>query len=64
MVCESGPGKTTVARMILGLLAPRQGSVRVERIDLGHRRGRVVVQFAPRSYTLRYSRLRRTCLPA
>ena len=38
-----------MTRMILGLVAPSPGGVRVESFDLGHRRGRVVVQFAPRS---------------
>src|ERR1019366_9076008 len=33
---ESGSGKTTVARVILGLVNPPRGSVRVDGIDLAH----------------------------
>ena len=46
--------------MILGLVAPSPGGVRVESFDLGHRRGRVVVQFASRSIHPSATRLRRS----
>ena len=37
---ESGSGKTTVARMILGLVKPTSGRVRVDGVDVARRLGR------------------------
>src|ERR1700733_10564642 len=40
LVGESGCGKSTVARLVVGLYAPTAGSIEVDGNDMAHRRSR------------------------
>ncbi|SNR87734.1 dipeptide ABC transporter ATP-binding protein [Actinoplanes regularis] len=42
IVGESGTGKTTLARMMVGLTSPTSGSITFDGVDIGRRRGRSV----------------------
>ncbi len=45
LIGETGSGKTTVLRSILGLVAPKAGSIRLERNEIGALRGRALREF-------------------
>ena len=45
LIGETGSGKTTVLRSILGLVAPKSGSIRLERNEIGALRGQALRDF-------------------
>jgi peptide/nickel transport system ATP-binding protein len=45
LIGETGSGKTTVLRSILGLVAPKAGSIRLERDEIGALRGQALRDF-------------------